>query len=271
MADLKKLEFFLLRYVPNAVKDEFVNIGVVMLEPTANGAGFADVRFTRDWRRVQCLDPGVDVDMLESLERDFRGLLAETRDREMLLRTVEDSFSNVIQLSATKGCLAEEPAKEMEMLARLYCEGPMKRAAGREASGRQRILRTMRDAFEQAGVWALLRTEIAVEQYTHKGDPLKIDCGYRPDGVVKMFHAVSLAASLDAAKVLAFSYPQIAEGIARAEGASTLLTAVVENDLNRKDEGIGFALATWEKSRIAVAAVAEMPSIAEQARRELRV
>ena len=50
MADLRQLEFFLLRYVPDAVKDEFVNIGVVMLEPGANGAGFADVRFTRDWR-----------------------------------------------------------------------------------------------------------------------------------------------------------------------------------------------------------------------------
>ena len=39
MADLKQCEFFLLRYVPDAVKDEFVNIGVVLVEPGANGAG----------------------------------------------------------------------------------------------------------------------------------------------------------------------------------------------------------------------------------------
>src|ERR1039458_2332077 len=48
-------EFFLLRYVPDAVKDEFVNLGVVLYEPGKAGsaqAGFADVRFTRDWRRV---------------------------------------------------------------------------------------------------------------------------------------------------------------------------------------------------------------------------
>ena len=42
---MAELEFFLLRYVPDAVKDEFVNIGIVMIESSANGAGFADVAF----------------------------------------------------------------------------------------------------------------------------------------------------------------------------------------------------------------------------------
>ncbi len=32
MADVKQCEFFLLRYVPDVVKGEFVNIGVVLLE-----------------------------------------------------------------------------------------------------------------------------------------------------------------------------------------------------------------------------------------------
>ena len=86
MAERKKLEFFLLRYVPDAVKDEFVNIGVVMVEPGGNGAGFADVRFTRDWRRVRCLDPQADVEMLAALEREIRGQLKATQDREVLLR-----------------------------------------------------------------------------------------------------------------------------------------------------------------------------------------
>src|ERR1700680_2215530 len=102
MADRRQLEFFLVRYVPDAVKEEFVNIGVVMVEAGANGSGFADVRFTRDWRRVRCLDPQADVEMLESLEREIRGQLATTQDRAVLLRRLEDSFSGVIQLSAAK-------------------------------------------------------------------------------------------------------------------------------------------------------------------------
>src|SRR5882762_3733177 len=122
MADLRQLEFFLLRYVPDAVKDEFVNIGLVMIEAGANGGGFADVRFTRDWRRVRCLDPQADVEMLEALEREIRAQLGETRDRETLLRRLEDSFSNVIQLSPAKGCLAADPAIEIEAMSSLYLE-----------------------------------------------------------------------------------------------------------------------------------------------------
>ncbi len=208
--------------------------------------------------------------MLEALEREIRGQLAEARDRETLLRRLEDSFSNVIQLSPAKGCLAEDPAREIEAMASMYLEAA-KVAGRREASGRQRILAAMRGAFEQAGVWPLMRKQIAVAQYTHKGDPLKIDCAYRPNGEIKMFQALSLDTDTDAAKVLAFSFPKIAEGIAAKENAKTVLTAVVEDGLGRSDEAVLFALATLEQSRIRVASAGEMVGIAEVARRELRV
>ena len=73
MADFKQCEFFLLRYVPDVVKGEFVNVGVVLLED--GDGGFTDVRFTRDWRRVRCLDPEVDIELLESYEAELRRLL----------------------------------------------------------------------------------------------------------------------------------------------------------------------------------------------------
>ena len=63
--------------MPDAVKDEFVNIGVVMIEAAVNGSAFADVRFRRDWRRVRCVDPDADIEMLEALERDIRSQLGE--------------------------------------------------------------------------------------------------------------------------------------------------------------------------------------------------
>jgi hypothetical protein len=269
MAAFRQLEFFLLRYVPDAVKDEFVNVGVVMVEAGANGAGFADVRFTRDWRRVRCLDPQADVEMLAALEREIRGQLVSTHDREVLLRRLEDSFSNVIQLSPAKGCLAEDPAVEIEAMASMYLE-TAKVGGKHEVSGRLRILATMRDAFEQAGVWGLMSKQIGVAEYTHKGDPLKIDCAYRPNGEIKMFQAVSLLTDVDAAKVLAFSYPKIAEEIAKKEKSSAVLTAVVEESLDHSEEAILFAFATFEQSGIRVAAVGEMAGIAEVARRELR-
>lgn len=266
MADLKQLDFFLLRYVPDAVKDEFVNIGLVLM----NGET-AEVRFTRDWRRVRCLDPTADVEMLQALEAELRARLKESGpDRERILKLLNESFSNTLQVSPVKACLAESPAQEADRLVQMYLE-TRRRAGRREISSRQAILGQMRDAFERAGVWTLMRKQIAVAQYTRLGDPLKIDCGYRPNGVIKMFHAVSLATDVDSAKVLAFSYPQIVEGIRRAENAQASLTAVVEDGLDRSDEAIAFALETFERTQIAVAPAAQLPDLAETARREMRV
>ena len=267
MALQRQCEFFLLRYVPDAVKDEFVNIGVVMVEADA---GFADVRLTRDWRRVRCLDPGVDVEMLEAVEREIRARLGDLQDRDALMRKLEDSLSNVIQLSPAKGCLTDDPKKELEEIASMYLE-TKRTGEKREASGRSRILAQMRSAFEQAGVWPHMRQGIAVEQYTHKGDPLKIDCGYRPNGEVKLFHAVSLGADVNVAKVLAFSYPEIAAGIRKDERASTRLTAVMEESLSLADEGIAFAYGVLEQSGIQIVGVGQMGQVAELARKELKL
>jgi hypothetical protein len=261
--ELKQCEFFLIRYVPDAVKDEFVNIGVLLL----NG-DTAEVRFTRDWRRVRCLDPAADIEMLEALEADLRQQLTRgVLDRQTLLTKLQDYLSNGLQITAPKGCLTQDPAQELQTLAQMYLE--RRRAGARESSGRQVIVSQMKQAFEQAGVWALMKKKIAAAQYTHKGDPLKIDCGYRPNGVIKMFHAVSLETDIDAAKVLAFTYPGIREGIARVEKAESELTAIIEPDLDHNDEAILFALATLERSAIAVATTSELPRLAETARVEL--
>src|ERR1700756_4928686 len=68
MPDRQSCRFFVLRYSPDAIKNEFINIGLVLLPP----AGMAEVRFTHDWSRVRCLDPQADVEMLEAMENDLR-------------------------------------------------------------------------------------------------------------------------------------------------------------------------------------------------------
>src|SRR4051812_3604993 len=115
MAAPHKLEFFLLRYVPDVVKEEFVNIGLVLL-----GDGFADVRFIRQWKRVHCLDADADVEMLEALGRDIRTQLRDVGNRDVFLKKIKEAFSNLVQISSTKGSLAESPAEEMKMLSRMY-------------------------------------------------------------------------------------------------------------------------------------------------------
>ena len=122
-----------------------------------------------------------------------------------------------------------------------------------------------------AGVWPLMQKNIAVSTYASSHDQLRIDCGYRPDGTFKLFHAVSLRTDPDYAKSLAFSYPRLAAGIARVEKAEARLTAVIENDLDRKSALVAFAYEAFEESRIVVATLSEVPRLAELARKELRI
>jgi Protein of unknown function (DUF3037) len=268
MPDKMQCRFFVLRYAPDAVKNEFINVGLVLLPP----AGSAQVRFTRDWSRVLCLDPEADVEMLQALEGDLREQLREMNgDRDLILRRIQDSFSNAIQPSEFQACLISSAVAEADELARLYLERPKRRRDAREPSGRAAILRRIRSEFEATGVWRLMQEKIPVSRYTRNGDPLKIDCGYSPNGTVRLFHAVTLGSDVNAAKVLAFSFPQLAEGIRKAEGKQALLTAVVEDDLPSDDEAVSFARETLEQNAIRVAPLGAMPQIAGDAARELGI
>jgi hypothetical protein len=267
MASKVPCRFFVLRYAPDAVKNEFVNIGLVLLPP----AGGAEVRFTHDWSRVRCLDPEADLEMLQALESDLREKLRVMNgDHEFILRRIQDSFSNALQPSEFQGCLAESPAAEADELARLYLERPRRRQP-RELSTRQAIYQRMRQEFESAGVWPLMWKDVPVARYTRSGDPLKLDCGYSPNGTIKLFHAVSLASDVNAAKILAFTFPQLQDGIRRAEGKDAQLTAVVEDDLLGDDEAVSFARETLEQHEIRIARAGEMPQLAAVAARELGI
>jgi len=263
---IKECHLVLLQYMPDVIKGEFVNIGVLLFGPD----GFADVRFTRDWARAKCLHPDIDIPTFESIEEQMRRDLQSGGGPEAVLKKISDSASGLLHLSDPKACLTDSPQDEIALLSRQYLDRPAAHAE-RGATGRQRIVNQMREAFEAAGVWKLMRKRIPVAGYTYKGDPLKIDCAYRPNGILKMYHAVALSTDVDAAKVLAFSYPQIAEGLARAENLKTRLTAIVEDDLDRSDEPIAFALETFSRADIAVVATADLPSVAELARRDLKL
>lgn len=270
MADRKQLEFFVLRYVPNAVKQEFVNFGLLVMEHGPDGAVISDVRFAKDWNWVLRHDPDADLDALNALAAEIRQEIGQARDRAVLIKRMEDSFSGAVQLSAPMPTLAEIPALEIEEMVRMHLESstvPQKR----EPTGRQAILNIVREAFESAGVGEMVHP-VPAEPYTKPGDPFKFDFGYRvADGsAIRLFHAVSLKASVDGAVVLAARYPKIATVMEKVVAPPTL-TAVIDEDLDRGRSEVGFALEMMEESRIRVAFVTEMAGIAETARRELGV
>lgn len=272
-------EFQLLRYVPDAVRNEFVHIGVILREQGARdpAAHPVLVRFTKDWRRVRCLDPEADTAVLEGMESELRRCFTE-EPQGSLMRRLSESLSLGVQMTESKAYLAESLPAGLEELMRLYVD-PAPRERVPRLAGRAAIHARMRAEFEHAGVWDLLHKRIAAADYTRPGDPLRIDCGYRPNGVIRMFHAITLETSAEAAKGLAFSAAGLRAGVERVEKAELELTAIVEPaaKIGATEEdperlaAYRFGVETMEDSRIRVLTVADLSRVADTARRELRV
>ena len=273
MPERKQCEFQLIRYVPDPVKNEFVNIGVVL-----RAGEQSMLRFTRDWGRVRCLDPDADTQMLEALEIEVGHRLRTqpANHPRPILGLLQDSLSNGLQITETKAYLAETFLAGLEDLMRLYVDTP-RRERSQRRSGRSALVAIMRTRFEEAGVWTLMRRQIAAADYTKAGDPLRIDCGYR-NGVVKMFQAVSLETDAVDAKLLAFSAQSLREGVFRVEKAELLLTAIIEpigwpeGDNEPMEENTvryKYAFDTMQEHQIRVLTTTDLPNIAETARREL--
>jgi len=271
-------EFQLIRYVPDRTRNEFVNVGVLFWQQNFGDTGKPkmELRFTRDWRRLRCLDPEADPVLLENMENELRRQLED--DPNKLKKIVDESFSNNVQLTEPKGDLVESFPAGIEELMRMYVDPPKRERLPR-LSGRAAIQSMMRAEFEHAGVWDLLRKRIPASDYTRPGDSLRIDAGYRPNGVIRMFHAVSLEPGLDLAKVLAFSAGRLRTGVERVERAGLELTAIVEpvTKIAGQDQDAErlatyrFGVETMEEAQIRVLTTTDMNRVAETARRDLRV
>ena len=267
-------EFRLVRYVPDVARGEFVHIGVVLRQ--VGGAGTVLVRFARGWSRVKSLDGDADVAMLQALEGELQQRLTEVGlEERSLLEVLEASFSNQVQVTPWRASLAETLPAEMDRLMRLYVDAAPRAMRARDG-GRALLVMAMRRAFEDAGVWALLRKDIRAADYTAAGDPLRIDCGYRRNGTIRMFQAVVLRGDIDGAKVLAYAAKDLAAGVKTKEDARLELTAIVSplraTEVASDDaEHYRFAVAMMEREAIRVMTTSDLGRIAETAARELHV
>lgn len=261
-------QYRLLRYHPNPISDEHVNIGIVLVSPSGTyGASFA-----RDVKRVQCLHADADPELVHNIIEELdRELTDPTRAAEVLDH-LDKNLSTGLQISDSHGIQASSSEEALAELKRMYLDPALaKPQVVRHIGARAALVENgIRRPFTEAGVWPLMQKNVPMSRY-RAGDPLKIDCAYGFDSTRKFFHAVAVSTDPDLAKLVAFSYRGLFEGVRRLEKAEAKLTAVVEDNLDRKSESIAFALGALEESRISIAAVSEMPKLAQVARKELRV
>ena len=105
---LQACAYRILRYTPNLVRDEWVNIGVLLLDP-ANGRLKARViEEEAEFARVRRLHPNADVNILRALKDDFAAQIAEHESNAAgFVAKLDETLSNILQLSSQRGILLD--------------------------------------------------------------------------------------------------------------------------------------------------------------------
>lgn len=258
---LKECSLFVVRYVPNIVRNEGLNIGVLLYCPAERYLGCL---FAGDLRRIRRFDSCADLALLGELQEDFEKQIDDHEtDLEDYLRDLTGSLSNMIQLEGPRGCLLKDPPAEIQEIYSRYVGIGRAKAAGEDT--RLRIKQRLAGAFVRAGVWDRLEKKIPASRWTQPGDPFTFDYGYQPNGALKLIHALSLERDTQLAKTLAYTL----DCIRRVDSA--YLTAVVGGLPKAEDQVAEATQSILKESGISVLPLSEINVLAATVRTELRV
>jgi hypothetical protein len=268
MAEMRNFDLYLLRFTPYALRDDFVTIGFALVE---EDGWFLDLRLTHDFGALQCIDPDIDLERFEIVEFEIRRHLQEVRKKEVLTQFVSERFGTFMYVAPAKAIRTEDPVKEIELLSSQHL-APLGRADApqRPRTGRKAIVHRMTEAFSAAGVLELLQTDMDMGKYIGWQDPFRIDFGYPVGGVIKMFHAVSMATNADQALALVCRYSEIEKGM-RQEQRQASLTVVVDLGPTLQEERSRFAFEKLRQHSINVKTLRDMTDIIEEVRMDLTI
>ena len=224
-SDLRSCAYHVVRYLPNLVRDEWVNIGILLFDPASGRILRRMIEEPGEFARVRRLHPGADEELLRRLPEEFDGQFAAGADPGMAgkglaamnLGRLEQTLSNAVQLSAQKGLLAADLDAELDRLYRDHVEPPRYSRVFEDLATRNAIRTRANQVFRSTGIWPRLERRIRVAEFTFAGDPLRVDYAYRRNGTRGFVQALPLGRDPAQAKVLAFTADAIRAKIPRSE------------------------------------------------------
>jgi len=222
----------ILRYTPNLVRDEWVNVGVLVYNPATGERRLRLVEEPGEYARVRRLHPGADEALLRALRDDLEQQFAASGDWQQLLAKWDNTLSNALQLAPQKGVLAGDLDAELERLYADHVAPPAPRPGAFERPGSRGAVRGYcNQVFRQARLWERLEKNIRVDDFTFPGDPMKLDYGYRRNGTRGFVQALSVTRAPADAKLLAYTAQRI-----RGKTSSTEFAAVTDVPLAADNE-----------------------------------
>ncbi len=267
MADSERTcQFYLLRYVPNIVRGEFVNLGVLLYDPAANQ--LHPPRLLENFRRVRRLHPWADLDILTALEKQIEEDAPTSSDELPAYLDRLQQFSNLLEFTEPKGVLTADPVAELDRLYDTYVAEPSypTRVGAAVERSRAWIRSQLNSALRRAGLWEKLERGVRVEEFTHRGDRFRFDFGYRRNGNRGFLHTLALEREVDRAKVLAYTVERIRTRLA-AEKLTAACTAVVEG--KPENETAELSARILAEQEIALVPVAQLDTFAADLRQQL--
>ncbi len=258
---LKQCSYFLLRYAPNPLREDGLNIGVLLHCPEEKYLG---CMITNSFNRIKRFDVRADRELFGALQSDFEEQIEKREDdQEDYLRELSESLSNAIRLDGPRALLLAEPQAEIEDVFARSVGLELAQAPPRDT--RLRIKQRLTAALAHAGVWERLEKKIPAERWTQPGDPFTFDYGYKPDGLIKLIHAVSLKRDIQLAKTLVYTL----DSVRRREPAE--LTAVVESLPESQDAVSRATRNILLEGRISLQPLAGIQEFGQSIGRELHV
>jgi hypothetical protein len=260
---LQPCAYHVVRYQPNLIRDEWVNIGILLFIP-ANGAGegFSSGRVRQRWLeepadlvRLRRLHPAADEEFLLGLPAEFeRQFAGREMDAEAILEKFDETLSNSVQLARRKGLLSRDPDAELDRLFRDQVE-PLREARRGivEIRTRSDVRARAADFFRTEKILRLMQRGVRVEEFTAPGDPMRIDFAYRRNGTRGFVHSVALGRDPGQAKLLAYTAGAIRERIPHSE-----FLAVTEREPARGNVRDQFVSGVFNESGIRVVPLAEL-------------
>jgi hypothetical protein len=244
----RTLAYRVLRYAPNLVRDEWVNIGVLVFDPESGDRRMRLIEEPQEYARVRRLHPQVDEGVLRWLRDDLEDRFTTAKqlfstdvnaegngharlEWMKLLGKWDETLSLVLQLAPQRGVYAEDLDAETE---RLYADhvALQSGAARVGAPGSRASIRSYcTQVFKQARVWERLQKSLPAAEFTFSGDPMRIDYGYRRNGTRGFVQTLSVSRAPGDVKSLAYTVERIRNKVASSE-----FTAVTDVHLLAENE-----------------------------------
>lgn len=217
--------YHVLRYTSDLIRDEWVNIGVILYDPLTGALRLRLVEEQEEYARIRRLHPDAQEETLrgfrDELEGRFASYLRNMRMEhgpsvlpgEELHRLVEQwnaTLSNGLQLAPQKGVYADDLDTEMERLYKHHVAPPRKPARVGAPSSRASLRDYCSQVWKMGGLWDRLEKSVRVMDYTFPGDPMRLDYCYRKNGKRGFVQTISVSRAPADCKLYAYTAERIA-------------------------------------------------------------